>query len=536
MGNGDIVKTFVSIFLIIASTCVYTGDSAGSMPSMELDLGDSDASFWGEDADDSAGWSVAGAGDVNDDGYDDVLIGAPYNDDGGSDAGQTYLILGKASGWSMDINLANANASFRGEEAGVYAGFSVAGAGDVNGDGYDDILIGAYHDEEGGYPAGQTYLILGKASGWSMDTDLSDANASFWGEDADDRSGYSVAGAGDVNGDGYDDILIGALYNDDGGLNVGQTYLILGKASGWSMDNNLSNADASFWGEDVDDRSGRSVAGAGDVNGDGYDDILIGAWYDDDGSDQAGQTYLILGKASGWSIDTNLSSADASFWGENPGDWAGWSVAGVGDVNGDGYDDILIGAYTNGDGGVMAGKTYLILGKASGWSMYTNLSEADASFIGENSGDFSGYSVAGAGDVNNDEYDDILIGAHYNEDGDIMAGKTYLILGKASGWSMDIDLSNADASFLGEGLWDTSGCSVAGAGDVNSDGYDDILIGASNNDDGSGQAGQTYIVLSSKDFLITPESDSPFIIPLILGVTVLIVVMAVLVSILYFRE
>ena len=184
----------------------------------------------------------------------------------------------------------------------------------------------------------------------------------------------------------------------------------------------------------------------------------------------------------------------------------------------------------------MAGKTYLILGKASGWSMYTNLSEADASFIGENSGDFSGYSVAGAGDVNNDEYDDILIGAHYNEDGDIMAGKTYLILGKASGWSMDIDLSNADASFLGEGLWDTSGCSVAGAGDVNSDGYDDILIGASNNDDGSGQAGQTYIVLSSKDFLITPESDSPFIIPLILGVTVLIVVMAVLVSILYFRE
>jgi hypothetical protein len=175
-----------------------------------------------------------------------------------------------------------------------WAGHFVAGAGDVNGDGFDDFIIGAEYDDDGGSNAGQTYLILGKASGWAMDTDLSAASASFWGEDANDNSGDSVAGAGDVNGDGYDDFLIGAYGDDDGGSSAGQTYLILGKASGWAMDTDLSAASASFWGEDAGDDSGTSVAGAGDVNGDGYDDFIIGANGDDDGSTYAGQTYLIL--------------------------------------------------------------------------------------------------------------------------------------------------------------------------------------------------------------------------------------------------
>jgi len=117
-----------------------------------------------------------------------------------------------------------------------------------------------------------------------MDTDLGSSNASFFGEDGGDNSGHSVSGAGDVNGDGYDDILIGAQGDEDGGgASAGQVYLILGKADGWSMDVNLSNSNASYWGENADDKAGVSVSGAGDVNGDGYDDILIGAEMDDDG-------------------------------------------------------------------------------------------------------------------------------------------------------------------------------------------------------------------------------------------------------------
>ncbi len=487
-------NVILAILLIMASMLIIQTDVNALRYSMDTDLSNADASFIGEDADDNSGISVAGAGDVNGDGYDDVLIGAYLDDDGGNDAGQTYLILGNATGWAMDIDLSNVDASFIGEDGGDWSGRSVAGVGDVNGDGYDDILIGAWGDDDGGSGAGQTYLILGKASGWAMDADLANADASFIGEDASDRSGYSVAGADDVNGDGYDDILIGAYYDEDGGTYAGQTYLILGKATGWVMDTSLSNADASFIGEDADDRSGYSVASAGDVNGDGYDDILIGAYYDEEGGSGAGQTYLILGNATGWAMDIDLANADASFIGEDANGESGRSVAGAGDVNGDGYDDILIGAYYDDEGAMRAGQTFLILGKATGWAMDIDLANADASFISDMINDYSGWSVAGADDVNGDGYDDILIGAYGDDDGGLSAGQTYLILGKASGWAMDKNLGNVDASFIGEDESDRSGYSVAGAGDVNGDGYDDILIGAYKDEDGGFEAGQTYLI------------------------------------------
>ncbi|MCK5252364.1 MAG: FG-GAP repeat protein, partial [Thermoplasmata archaeon] len=260
--------------------------------------------------------SVSSAGDVNGDGYDDFLIASHWNNDGGENTGQTYLFFGKPEGWSMHTNISEADASFHGEKVNDAAGYSVAGAGDVNGDGFDDILIGSQRSGDGGDIAGQTYLILGKADGWSMDTSLSDADASFWGENEGDFSGCSVAGAGDFNGDGYDDFLIGASSNDDKESGSGQTYLILGRSKGWSMDIRLSAANASYWGEGKGDNSGRSVAGAGDVNGDGHDDILIGAPDNYDGGEKAGQAYLIFASPK---LDPPQISDDP---------W-GWEVAGA---------------------------------------------------------------------------------------------------------------------------------------------------------------------------------------------------------------
>ncbi|MBN1539559.1 MAG: FG-GAP repeat protein [Candidatus Thermoplasmatota archaeon] len=450
------------------------------------------ASFIGEAAGYRSGNSVSGVGDVNGDGFNDFIIGAFCDDEAGHQAGQTYLIFGKASGWTMDMNLSNADASFLGEggDTGDNSGYYVSGAGDVNGDGNDDILIGANCNDDNGNCAGQTYLIFGKKSGWSMDTPLSGSDASFLGESSSDLSPRSLSAAGDVNGDGYDDILIGVSGNGPSG----QVYLIFGKASGWSMDKDLGSVDASFIGEENGDSLGVSVSGAGDVNGDGYNDILIGASGNDEGGSDAGQTYLYLGRSTSWSMDMDLSSADASFIGEAAGDESGYSVSGAGDVNGDGYDDLLIGAYKKDGEGIDRGQTFLIFGKASGWAMDTDLSRSDASFIGERDDDCSGSPVSQAGDVNGDGYDDILIASRNNYESGNNRGQIYLIYGKSSEWNRDMNLSNVDASFWGQKSDIRVGSSISSVGDVNGDGTDDFLIGSENNNEKGNSAGQTYLI------------------------------------------
>ena len=502
------VKSFVAVLVLVTIMSTIPTSLMALDYSMDANLSTADASFKGEGGQDTSGYSVAIAGDVNGDGYDDLLIGARTNNAGGGGAGQTYLIFGKASGWAIDAVLSSADASFWGEEPSDGSGMCVAGAGDVNGDGFDDLLIGANGNDAGGANAGQTYLIFGKASGWAMDTDLSNADASFWGENAADDSGRYVAGAGDVNKDGYDDILIGAATNDDGGTDAGQTYLILGKASGWAMDKSLGTANASFIGESANDYSGRVGPVTGDVNGDGFDDILIGAFGDDDAGNGAGQAYLIFGKASGWTMDDDLSNSDASFWGEDSTDYAGSAVSGAGDVNKDGFGDILIGA--NGDeegGGGDSGQVYVIFGKASGWSNDVSLSTSNASYLGESFSNLLGSMVASAGDVNGDGFDDILMSAYRNSAGGSDAGQTYLVLGKASGWAMDVSAGSVDASFIGESTGDFSGDGIAGNGDVNGDGRDDILIGAPVNAEGGSFTGQTYLIFPDLNSVPTAVSS-----------------------------
>ncbi|MFQ6093793.1 MAG: dockerin type I domain-containing protein [bacterium] len=459
-----------------------------------INLSQVQASFVGEDQGDALGGAVSLVGDVNGDGHDDILIGASWNDYNGDFAGQVYFILGQTSEWQMRTSVSEADASFVGEEE--WDGVSnVSIAGDVNGDGYNDILISAPDkDWREKRVVGQTYLIFGKSDGWEMRTDLSQANASFIGEIEWAASGISLSG-GDVNGDGYDDILIGAAGGMTGGGNPGWTYLIFGRPDGWRMRTKLSLADASFVGENAGDAAGMAVSVAGDINGDGYNDILIGAYDNDYHGERTGQVYLIFGQPAGWEMGVSLSEADASFVGEGPQDDAGISVASPGDVNGDGHDDILIGASRNSDGGEYAGQAYLIFGKPDGWSMHTPLSQADASFIGEREWEFAGDPVAGAGDVNRDGYDDILIGAPASTSHGEGIGRAYLIFGKPGVWRMRTPLSEADVSFEGEEWGDLAGSSVAGDGDVNGDGYDDILIGAYFNNYSGEYAGQAYLSL-----------------------------------------
>jgi len=312
----------------------------------EINLSDADVVFVGEDSSDLAGYHISIAGDINGDGYADILIAAPFNNEAELNAGQVYLIFGKPDNeWNSPIDLSSADASFWGER-GNEASHDVFGLGDVNNDGIDDFGIGVKKAPQP-KSSGKVYVFFGKTTGWAKDTPITQADASFIGE-GDDSEAVHVNATGDINGDGIDDFIIGAGFYDQDPNNIfensGKTYVIFGKAAGWAKDVSLANADASFIGQ-ADDWAGHRVAGVGDVNGDGLNDFIIGAnSRDEDGVINRGIIYLILGKNTGWDRNVSLTNADASFLGPAiTNSSIGWNVCGHGDVNGDGLDDMLIG-------------------------------------------------------------------------------------------------------------------------------------------------------------------------------------------------
>jgi hypothetical protein len=276
-----------------------------------------------------------------------------------------------------------------------------------------------------------------------------------------------------MDGDGHDDVLVDAYGNSEGGRDAGAAYLVLGPVTG-TLD--LALADAKLVGEEAGDWVSGCV-GAGDVDGDGHPDLLVGASGNDEGGDRAGAAYLVLGPVSG---TVDLSVAHAKLLGEASTNYVG-IVSGAGDVDGDGHPDLLVSADSNDEGGTDAGAAYLVLGPVSGTR---DLSLADAKLVGEDAYDHAGYSVDGAGDVDGDGHDDLLIGS-------AVANAAYLVLGPVTGTRV---LSLADAKLVGEALGDQAGISVSGAGDVDGDGLDDMLVGANSNDEGGYLAGAAYLL------------------------------------------
>jgi len=430
----------------------------------------------GEAAGDNFGTTVAGAGDLNGDGFDDLAAGAPFNDDLASAAGRTYVYFG-----GQPFDTASPLELFGDPVEDDHFGIAVGGAGDVDGDGFVDLVVGARFNDRGGSAAGAAFLFLG---GSPMDSSI---DAVFVGDSKDDWFGQSVAGAGDVNGDGFSDILVGAPFNDESANAAGKAYIFFG---GNPVD---PGVDVELFGDPVDDgHFGWSVAGAGDVNGDGYDDVIVGARLFGFAVQRAlGRAYIFLG---GPSMD---GSPDIVLTGEARDDWFGEAVAGGGDVNGDGFSDVLVGAIYNDDGGSAAGKAYLFFGGP------TMDAVPDWTFAGEHPDSQLGNALAGAGDFDGDGFADVLVASHLFDNGLLLgAGKVYLFHG---GDQVD---STADWKFAGRFLNDHLGHAVAGAGDLTGNLSPDLAIGVIFNDEAGSGAGKVRVVRTGKINLTLTEEPA----------------------------
>ena len=416
------------------------------------------------------GKAVSSAGDVNGDGYSDVIVGIPYMDDGENNEGGVCVYQGGPSGPGNPVITLTSN------HANALFGWSIYQSGDVNGDGFSDILIGARDWSNGQNDEGKAFLYYGSSNGITSTPN--------WAEESNQAYacfGYCVNTAGDVNGDGYSDWIIGSPYYDNDQTDEGRAFVYYGAPQGLGSNGNPDNADWQRSPGQNNAEYGRSVSFAGDINGDGYSDVIVGAPLFDHGQSSEGGVWVYEGSSSGLASPSWFAESDQAYA------YFGYCVSTAGDVNGDGYSDIVIGAETYDNGQTDEGKVFVWHGSSSGLGSNGNPTNADWNAESNQAYAWFGRAVSTAGDVNGDGYSDVIVGAETWDGGYTNEGKVYVYYGSSNGLasSWTSEPTNQQNAYFGN--------SVSSAGDVNRDGYSDIIIGAYGYDNGQTDEGKVYV-------------------------------------------
>jgi len=448
------------------------GSSGACAPSGTVGSDEASTTYLGEANKDSAGYSVAAGSDIDDDGLPDAFIGAPNNDNGGTSSGVLYGVMGTREG---NVGLGGADLVAVGP-SGSRAGWALAGGGDVDGDGYDDVLVGAPRDATEAANAGGAYLVYGPATG---NHDLADIAVLLSGE-ASQQAGYTVGLGGDLSGDSDSDVVVGAYKHAENGTNSGAVYV----ANGPVTAGYLADATTTIIGTEAGARLGFTVSVVGDLDGDGVSDLAVSADRADGEDDEdVGKVYVFYGPLP---YDITEADADSVRMGDGASAYAGRSIAGAGDIQGDGLDDLLIGAPGTNLGADSQGAAYVVPGPVAD---VAGLAGAGIQMVGEAGDDQAGTSVAGDFDFDGDGNVDVAVGARYSDAGGSDGGSVYTVYGPLSGV-----VSLSAASYIITGTADDGlGASLAGFGDAEADGYDEILIGSPGADGAESGAGAAVL-------------------------------------------